>query len=399
MHRFVIAALVALAACSCRAEEFAPKNTHAVLIGVLEWQHGLTAFPKVNRKDVELRDVLIRRGVPPENITLLVDADATLANIRDAVAKTIKKSPPGSTLIIYYAGHGWPLSGEDYCLANYDVQMNADNTAWSMNELGTTLTKEFRGKQVFLWADCCYSGGMHVVVDALAKRQVAAFTLTSAGTANASTTNWTFTQSIIDGLRGEPIVDANADGDVTLVELRNEVSEAMKHREAQAYGFKANGVAEDFVLAKAAGRRPSGNDKKFPIGSYVEASGGGRRHFGRVVAADDVHVTVEFYNYTEKRTVKFAVADVVPSQRIAQAPTRLDIGVKPDCLTEWRGTWFPAKVMKREIVDDKPRYLIHYLGYANNWDEWVGNDRIRLMKESHASPSGSEIRRGGRGRE
>ena len=94
MHRFAIAALAVLAACSCRAEEFAPKNTHAVLIGVLEWQHGLTAFPKVNRKDVELRDVLIHRGVPPENITLLVDADATLANIRDAVTKTIKKRRP-----------------------------------------------------------------------------------------------------------------------------------------------------------------------------------------------------------------------------------------------------------------------------------------------------------------
>ena len=141
--------------------------------------------------------------------------------------------------------------------------MNVDKTAWSMNELGTTLAKEFRGKQVFLWADCCYSGGMHVVVDALAKRQVAAFSLTSAGTANASTTNWTFTQSIIDGLRGEPIVDANADGQVTLVELRNEVGEAMKHREGQAHGFKANGVAEDFVLAKAAGAARAEAAKRF----------------------------------------------------------------------------------------------------------------------------------------
>ena len=96
-----------------------------------------------------------------------------------------------------------------------------------------------RGEQVFLWADCCYSGGMQVVVDALAERPVAAVSLTSAGLANASTTNWTFTQAIIDGLRGEPMVDANADGEVTLVELRSEVQEAMKHLEGQAHGFKS----------------------------------------------------------------------------------------------------------------------------------------------------------------
>jgi hypothetical protein len=371
----------ALAARCGRADEFEPRKTHAVLIGVLEWKHGLTAFPKENRKDVELRDVLVRRGVPHDNITLLLDVEATLANIRDAVAKTVKQAPPGSTLIIYYAGHGWPLSGEDYCLANYDAQMHVDETAWSMNELGTTLTKDFRGKQVFLWADCCYSGGMQVALDLLAKRNIAAFTLTSAGTANASTTNWTFTQSIIDALRGEPIVDANADGQVTLVELRNEVGEAMKHLEGQTHGFKVNGMDEGFVLAKSAGRRPRGNSAKFPIGSYVEASGGGRRYFGRVVAAEADHVTVQFYNYTQKRTVKFAAADLVPSKRTAQALTRLDVGVKPDCLTEWRGTWFPAKVVKREMLDGKQRYFIHYLGYDNTWDEWVGSDRVRFLKE------------------
>jgi hypothetical protein len=388
MHRFRIAvAILALAVRSGWAAELEPARTHAVLIGVLEWQHGLTAFPKVNRKDVELRDVLVRRGVPAENITLLVDAEATLANIRDAMAKTVKKAPPGSTLIIYYAGHGWPMGDSDYCLANYDVQMNDRASAWSMNELGSMLVKDFRGKQVFLWADCCYSGGMHVVVDALAKRQVAAFSLTSAGLANTSTRNWTFTQSIIDGLRGEPMVDANADGEVTLVELSSEVSEAMTHLEGQAHGFKANGVGADFVISKSAGRRPNGKGAKFPIGSYVEVSGGGRRHFGRIIAAEGDYVTVQFYIYTEKRTVKFAAADVKPSKRIALAATRLDVGVRPDCLTEWRGTWFPAKILKRDIVDDKPRFFIHYLGYDNSWDEWVGSDRIRLMKEN-TSPSG-----------
>jgi hypothetical protein len=73
------------------------------------------------------------------------------------------------------------------------------------------------------------------------------------------------------------------------------------------------------------------------------------------------------------------VSDVAPSTRKPRKPTRLDVGVKPDCETEWRGQWFPAKVLKRETVGGKPRYLIHYLGYDSSWDEWVASERIRLL--------------------
>src|SRR5262245_34859002 len=114
LARGIVFFTVMLSAECSHADQFQPERTHAVLIGVLEWKHALTAFPKVNRKDVELRDVLVRRGVPSENITLLLDADATLVNIRDAIVKTVQKAPPGSTLIIYYAGHGWPAGGDDY---------------------------------------------------------------------------------------------------------------------------------------------------------------------------------------------------------------------------------------------------------------------------------------------
>src|SRR5262249_6384297 len=153
------------------------------------------------------------------------------------------------------------------------------DTAWSLTELGGTLAKDFKGNRVFCWADCCFSGGLEVVVDALAKKKVAAFDLTSASTANTSTNNWTFTQSIIDGLRGEPLIDLNGDGRITLKELHAEVAEAMKHMEGQKHGFKSTGLDDDFVLAKASGPRPGAKSGKFPIGSYVVA--GGRQ--GRVV--------------------------------------------------------------------------------------------------------------------
>jgi RNA binding activity-knot of a chromodomain len=41
---------------------------------------------------------------------------------------------------------------------------------------------------------------------------------------------------------------------------------------------------------------------------------------------------------------------------------------------EWQGTWWAAEVMKT----NGDRYYIHYTGYNNSWDEWVGPDRIRM---------------------
>ncbi|HEY1861497.1 MAG TPA: Tudor-knot domain-containing protein [Gemmataceae bacterium] len=40
---------------------------------------------------------------------------------------------------------------------------------------------------------------------------------------------------------------------------------------------------------------------------------------------------------------------------------------------EWQGTWWAAQVVKT----NGDRYYIHYTGWDNSWDEWVGPDRIR----------------------
>lgn len=40
----------------------------------------------------------------------------------------------------------------------------------------------------------------------------------------------------------------------------------------------------------------------------------------------------------------------------------------------WKGKWYPATVNK--VNEDQSRCYIHYNGYGNNWDEWVGGDRF-----------------------
>jgi len=355
------------------AERWEPGQTHAVIVGVCKWKADLTRYSRRHRKDKELRDLLIQRGTPTENITILLDSEATLSNIRKAIEDTLRKTTEESTLIVYYAGHGWKADN-DFCFANYDVRLGPQNrkTVWSMNELAISVTDGFNGQQAIFWADCCYSGGMQVVVEKLATRKVASFSLTSAATANTSTGNWTFTQSILDGLAGEPLIDTNNDGEITLGELQTEVKNAMHHLEGQANGFYSDGTDDSFVIAETSGEVVTAAKARYPIGSYVRATG----RYGRVVAVggDDASAySVQFYNYTDKVVKTYAEADLVASTR---KPHRRVARVKPDCKVEWRGRWYDAKVLQAE----KDQWLIHYVDDDDSWDEWVGKERIRFKQ-------------------
>ncbi len=349
-----------------KQQEWQPEKTHALIVGVLEWKNNLTPFPKRNRKDRELRDLLIKRGTPEQNITLLLDKEATLTKIRKALNHTLGKTTKDSTLIIYYDGHGW-ADGDDFCFANYEVRPNRKETAWSINELASSVSKNFKGHRAFFWADCCYSGGLQVLVKKLADKKVASFSLTSASTANTSTQNWTFTQSLIDGLSGAPLIDTNGDKLITLGELRAEVRDAMNHMEGQQHGFIANGLDDNFVLARTNNRLSRNSKDRYPLGSYVRAKG----KYGRVVGIKANIYTIQFYDYTEKITKQYEEKDLVVSTR------KPKISLEPDCMVLWRGSWYAAKVLR-----EKPGYwYIRYVDDDDSWNEWVGPDRIRLKKK------------------
>jgi hypothetical protein len=48
-------------------------------------------------------------------------------------------------------------------------------------------------------------------------------------------------------------------------------------------------------------------------------------------------------------------------------------GVGDVVSVEWKGSWYPAKILKAE----GGRYLISYDGYGSEWDEWVTPARMR----------------------
>ncbi len=405
------------------AEEWAPKDTYGVIAGVLKWEkNSAGSFSDRNRKDQELRDLLVERGTPAKNISMLLDEQATLAAIRRELKAVAEKAKPGSTFLFYYCGHGSPKAGKGVCFLNYDCAGGKPTLA--VSEVADILKKHFKGSRVLLMADCCYSGGLGGVAEELQKAGFKAASLTSADSSNASTSNWTFTQSVIDSLRGEPLVDANADGTVTLGEAAREVARGMAYRERQRHGHAFCGVGADFRLGPTDRTRKLTAAAKdgFRLGDYVTAPDKSGRRPARVVGWEDGQYAVEFYDYSDKRVVR------LPSDRLEKIPyASYDVGkevtvvwggkssrakvlkVDADFLlvasgdggrgkeewvlsnrivpeakapvavaeVKWEGEWYPAHVLQTK--GDK--YYITYVGYDSSWDEWVGKDRIRFPKK------------------
>lgn len=55
------------------------------------------------------------------------------------------------------------------------------------------------------------------------------------------------------------------------------------------------------------------------------------------------------------------------------------VGSRADVL--WQGKWYPAAVKKAR----GDQAYIHYDGYGDNWDEWVGPDRIKCGSAAPAA--------------
>jgi hypothetical protein len=61
-----------------------------------------------------------------------------------------------------------------------------------------------------------------------------------------------------------------------------------------------------------------------------------------------------------------------PATPLEKSPPATEAGTKAE--VEWNGVWFPAQVIRTL----QGRYYIHYENYGEEWDEWVGKDRIRF---------------------
>ncbi len=353
-----------------RASALGGPDTQVVVAGVLTWKDPrLSSFEPRHRKDQELYDVLVgERQVPRKNARLLLDARASRAAILAALREAAAEATPSTTLVFYYAGHGVHGDGGRVSFASADIDARASSaTGLGMDDLQGALGALPRGARVLLLADCCFSGALRQVAIGLGSKGIPAASLTSAEASNSSTQNWTFTQAVIDALRGDSLADRDADGRVVLEELASEVRDAMKFRERQRSGFANHGLDLHMVVSPAARGAVFGAfvPPGLRQGDYLSVKVDGQEEPGRVRSAAPGKVTTRLYRYTDSVDIQPAMASLSPI-RFKTYPVGSRLSV----------TWENRPYEARVTAVDGDFQLITYPGYASYWDEWILSDRI-----------------------
>lgn len=339
-------------------------NAHVVIAGLLQFSDpALTAFAQEDRRDAELGRALVTCGVPPQQITTLLDAQATRAAILAAVGAAADQTPPGGTLVFYYAGHGVRTRAGDIAYVAYDTRTDqAAESGVSLDDLYLALVNRIAGKRVVLLGDCCHSGGLGLLATRLTAVGATALSLTSADASNLSTGNWTYSQLLLEGLRGDPALDANNDARVDLGELEAGVRVAMRHRENQRSGANLSAV-QPAALTVA--------PRHGPPRAGAEAGQFMRDRHGQIVRVnrvDGAQATVRRYAYALSRDTLTPLSELTP-----QRSTRYPVGT--ELVVEWGGREWPAVVTAQE--DDFA--FITYPGWPHYWDEWILEDRVRRV--------------------
>lgn len=144
-------------------DKFDLPNSHALLIGV-------GADLPMTVQDATALDKLLvdthRAAYPPEQVELLVDANASRQNILDALDRLIKRANATSnaTVIVYFSGHGGQIEylnapSEYFLVTNgYDPSRQAD-TSISGREF-TQKLEAIKARKLVVLLDCCHAGGV-----------------------------------------------------------------------------------------------------------------------------------------------------------------------------------------------------------------------------------------------
>jgi hypothetical protein len=356
-----------------QTRDWQPQRTWVFVVGTLQWKHRdlFDSFPQKNRRDAQLVEFFRQQGVPEQQMVYLQDARATTRQVKNSFAAFLTKAREGDLLFVYYCGHGYKSDdARTTFFATYDA--GDDMPGWSTDSIVKDIEKNFKGSRAFLTADCCYSGSLAQQAQRLNQR-VSFACLTSSSASQLSTSNWTFTETLIGGLSGKPLADLNSDGQITLRELAEDVKADMAFAEGQLSSFTTTGrFAPDTVLARA------GRKSNPEVSQRVEVKSEGQWWKARVIDSRAGTFHVHYYGF-EDSDDEWVRLSQIREPAIVQYPA----GSKVEVI--WKRKWYPAKVLSVE----RGVHLIHYVDYDDGWDEWVGAERIRRSSNTNRRESGT----------
>ena len=363
---FSAALLIAFSSVATHARTIAgrdwqPQRTWVFVVGVLEWQQKdmFDSFPQKNRRDSQLVSFFRQQGVPEDQIVFLKDAQATSRRVRASFPSFLSRANDGDFLFFYYTGHGYKSDdAKQTFFATYDA--SDDVEGWATDAIVKDIERNFKGARALLTADTCYSGDLAMQAQRLGSR-VSYASLTSSSASQQSTGNWTFTEMLLAGFSGKSFADVNGDGEVSLTELAADIKEDMAFAEGQRSTFLTSPNFPAQMLLAPAARKIN------PLVSRrVEVRSAGDWYKARVIDARGSQYLVHYYGYEDWDDQWVTARQIrnLPAPQYA-AGARVEVN--------WQGKWYPARVLKVE----HGVHLIHYVGYDDGWDEWVGANRIR----------------------
>ncbi|KAB8141076.1 hypothetical protein F8S13_21405 [Chloroflexia bacterium SDU3-3] len=339
-----------------------PAQTWVFVVGTLEWKHAdmFDPFPQENRRDAALVECLREIGVPQGQLIYIQDRQASLERIQQELDRHLAAAGKDSLFLLYYCGHGYKDDDGAAYFASYDADCDAIY-GWPMEDVPARIEAHFQGAQAMIMLDCCYSGAMADLLPQ--KSRIGYACLASSLSSETSTGNWTYTEALLQGLKGDAFVDADGSGTITLAELAEQIAAALAFAEEQICTFATTGgFDQGLVMAPA---RPRSHAR---IGNNVAARSGKEWYRAQIVGVDGDRLKVHFYGYEESDD-EWVDADAV--REIARPSYPVGTAVQ----AKWKKKWYLATVKQvREGI-----HYLQYDGFGPEWNEWVALDRIQPL--------------------
>jgi hypothetical protein len=220
---------------------------------------------------------------------VLAEEAATRKEILAALRKTFSGAKAEDTIFVYLAGHGGVEKGAYYYLAHDTAQDRLAETGVPLAEIKRMFDRT-TSKRVFLWLDCCHSGGIlprarTVAADLSVIRReigvlqgegkiiVAACTPEQSAYEDSSIGHGLFTHALLRGLKGEAV---NAQGEVTASSLYDFIDQEVKHSAQQPVFFGKMAGRIVLMHYPAAGQAPPTSPKATGVPAAAARAPGGR---------------------------------------------------------------------------------------------------------------------------
>ncbi|HUY75375.1 MAG TPA: caspase family protein, partial [Ktedonobacterales bacterium] len=136
-------------------------NFHALGVGVGYYKNLRDLPATVNDVTLLQRTLLDpeRCGYRRENVQTLIAKDATLPRMREELARLSWVTGPGSTVIIFFSGHGYRPPRSDsagyLCLHEADLD-HLEETTLSATEFSEAI-RALRAERIVVILDCCHA--------------------------------------------------------------------------------------------------------------------------------------------------------------------------------------------------------------------------------------------------